>query len=549
MRVSLIHGLSGPGTCPQVHSGHRRLKGKTMRTSQHRRRFPFYLDTRAILATSAFSIVLLLATTGPLIGAPVVVDISQSSQAPAQSYQRKLWRDSRYYFWTFYFDGTNTYYERSDDTTGATWVGTRQLFFAGSVQPSAWLDADSVYVAFSSGGDILVRRGVIAGGSITWSSPSIALDGNAGISYTLATICEDENGFLWVAARAQSLTGYYACATRSVRPRNETSWQASQMISPISSSSSLYVLVVPLTKGDVYAVWNVQGSIRGKRYADGTGWEAAATSIATGFSGNQQKLFSGVGDRDGRLHLLYVAQSGRVGYRRYDGSSWGNEQILNNRTDSACPTISINPSNLRTYALWVEYNSRRIQRKSAVLPAVSGDWRTEAANLGTYARSFLTSCYSSMSRVCWLFAEGGGAPYTLMFDGIAVARISVLVSNSAFVFGTQPVNSWLPARISLVTNDGTWPENIYGKLSGFVSGAFAWAIAASNGPDRCRAQWSTVSDAGPWNNIAPYDSEFLITSNLQTTNSITLYFRIQTPTSTSSYNEYASNFTVRAQDY
>jgi len=138
----------------------------------------------------------------------------------------------------------------------------------------------------------------------------------------------------------------------------------------------------------------------------------------------------------------------------------------------------------------------------------------------------------------------------VIFDGIAVARISVVVSKSAFSFGVQPLSTWLSAQITLVANDGTWPENIYGKLSRFVSGAFAWTISgASNGPDRCRAQWSTASSAGPWNDIATYDSEFLITGNLEVANSLTLYFRIQTPTSTSSYNEYASNLTVRAEDY
>ena len=519
-----------------------------MRISPSQRKSRSYFDMRLSLTALAF-LVILLTSARPLIGAPAVVDASQSSQASAQSYQRKLFRGSSYYFWTFYFDGTNTYYERSDDSTGTSWTGTRQLFFAGSVQPSVWLDADTVYAAFSTAGDILVRRGVIGGGAIAWSSPSTALAGNASVSYDFATICQDDNGFLWVAARAQSPAGYYACATRSARSRDATSWEIPQAVSPISSSSLLYALVIPLREGDIYAVWNVQGSIRGKRYVNGTGWEATATDIATGFSGDQEKLCSAVSDRDGRVHLLYVAQSGRVCYKRYDGASWGNEQILNNATDSTCPTISINPSNLRTYALWIEYKNRYIEQRSAILPSISGDWRTEPGTTGNSTKSFLTSCYSSSSRICGIYAQKSGSNYDVIFDGIAVARISVLVSKSAFAFGPRPLNTWLPAETTLITNDGNWSENIYGKLSAFMSGAFAWAIAAANGPDRCRAQWSVMSDAGPWNNIVPYDWDFLITSNLQPGNSVALYFRIQTPTSTSSYNEYASNLTVRAEDY
>ena len=524
-----------------------------MRASQYRRRldfcrdFRFYTGMRTTLATFALSILLFFLGATSLIGAPVVVDVSQSSGASAQSYQRKLIRDNHSYFWAFYFDGTDTRYKRSDDTTGASWTGASQLFFAGNVQPSIWQDEDTVYVAFSDAGDILVRRGVIQNGTITWSSPSTALDGGGMVSYALATMCEDENGFLWVAARTQFFIWYYASATRSTRPLDETSWQGAQTISAVGSSSSLYVLVVPLTRGDIYSVWNIQGTIAGKRYVAGTGWESTVTAIATGYSGDQQRLLSGVGDRDGRIHLLYVAQSGRPCYKRYGGSSWENEQILSNAAAS-CPTISINPSNLRTYALWME--GRMVQCRSAVLPTVAGNWRSESATPGNSRKSFLTSCYSSTSRICWLFNQGGAAPYTLMFDGIAVARISVLVSKSAFAFGAQQLNAWLTAETTLITNDGTWPEKAYGKLSGFMSSTFTWTIsAASNGPDRCRAQWSTVSSAGPWNNITAYGTEFLITSNLGVANSITLYFRIQTPTSTSSYNEYASTLSVRAEDY
>jgi hypothetical protein len=123
----------------------------------------------------------------------------------------------------------------------------------------------------------------------------------------------------------------------------------------------------------------------------------------------------------------------------------------------------------------------------------------------------------------------------------------VLVSNASFAFGVRPLDTWLAAQSTLITNDGTAVENVYGSVSQFVSGGFAWGIsAASNGPDVCRAQWSTVSAAGPWNDVAAYGTEFLITTALTPGAGVTFYFRIQTPTSTSSYMQYACGLTVRA---
>ena len=85
---------------------------------------------RIALWASLVSVTLLLAGTTPLMGAPVFLANSQAGDATSFSYQRSVFRDGSDYFWAFYFDGTNTYYERSDDTTGASWTGTPALLAA-----------------------------------------------------------------------------------------------------------------------------------------------------------------------------------------------------------------------------------------------------------------------------------------------------------------------------------------------------------------------------------------------------------------------------------
>jgi hypothetical protein len=126
--------------------------------------------------------------------------------------------------------------------------------------------------------------------------------------------------------------------------------------------------------------------------------------------------------------------------------------------------------------------------------------------------------------------------------------LSVLASNSVFAFGTQPLNTWLTPQSSLITNDGTEAETIVAKISTFTAGASTWALsAAGNGADQVRAQWSTTSSSGPWNDISAYVTDFTVASGLAAGSNVTLYFRIQSPTSTASLAQYASTLTVTAQ--
>lgn len=488
--------------------------------------------------------VLFALACGTALAAPSTITSSRSDQALALLYQRNVFRDSEGYFWLFYFDGTDTYYMCSDDTSGTRWTSPPVLFNPGEVQTSVWVDANTVYVAFASNDDVLVRQGTISGGTVSWSPAYIAMDGNAAVRYSAATVCKDTDGYLWVSARSRTGATYSGCTARSAGPDDASSWLAPEYITPASSSADLYVLILPLANGDMYAVWSRNGLIEGKRYVAGSGWESATTSIANGFSGDTQMLFSAVTDSAGNVHLVYISDATDIRYARYDGSAWGAMHVLDG-AGSSCPAISINPFTQRVYATWLL--DRRQSCVSAVLPSSPGDWTTEYATPGKGRKFSLTSCYHSSASANWVMLQGPKAPYTIAIDGFGVGILSVLVSNPAFVFGTRPLDTWLAAESTLVTNDGTMTENVYARISPFVSGLYSWGVSpVSNGPDVCRAQWSTVSGAGPWNDVAAYDSEFLLATGLTPGASITFYFRIQTPTATSSYEQYATGITVRA---
>jgi hypothetical protein len=128
--------------------------------------------------------------------------------------------------------------------------------------------------------------------------------------------------------------------------------------------------------------------------------------------------------------------------------------------------------------------------------------------------------------------------------------ISVWVSDSTFTFGTNPLDTWMTPQTSVITNDGTVAENFAGRITQFTDGANTWGISPSaNGNNIIRAQWSTTSQTGPWTDISAYDTDFTIATNVAVNGTINFWFRIQTPTSTSSYNQYSSTLTVTAQKY
>jgi hypothetical protein len=130
------------------------------------------------------------------------------------------------------------------------------------------------------------------------------------------------------------------------------------------------------------------------------------------------------------------------------------------------------------------------------------------------------------------------------------AEISVLVSDATFAFGVSTLDTWLTPQLSILINDGAVAENLVGQISQFTDGSNLWELSSSvNGADSIRAQWSTESDSGWWNDISAYDTDFTIVTNVAASDSVIFWFRIQTPLSTSSYNEHSSTLTVTALQY
>jgi hypothetical protein len=500
---------------------------------------------KIFLSLVSLWIIMIISTT-QLEAAPSTIHTSSSNAATGISPYRHVFRDNGGYYWAFYYDGTNLVYERSDDTTGASWTGTRTNVVASTNRVSTWVDANIVYLTYYSNNDMKVKRGVISAGSISWSSEYVALDGtNANNAYTIASICKDSNGYLWVAGRYFNGSNYRAVAARSTNVDDVSTWGSPTTISSTTTSLRLYPVVVPLSSGDVYVIWYRSNVFEGRKYVTGTGWEGSVTFIANGRTNDSQSLHSAVVDASFNIHLAYIDASGNLQYQKYNGSSWGTLIQIDAATCKT-PTVSINSVNNKLYVLWTKGN--QIYCKSALNPTSSSDWVSETIFTETTAKYSLTSNYSSATKICWIYTQGTGSPYNVNFDYLSIPLLSVSVSNSTFAFGTNPLNTWMTPQTSVITNDGTVAENFVGRISQFSDGANTWGISSTNNGDNIiRAQWSTTSATGPWTDISAYNTDFTIATNVAVNGSVNFWFRIQTPTSTSSYNQYSSTLTVTAQ--
>src|SRR5437899_2381083 len=267
------------------------------------------------------------------------------------NYQRKIFYDGTYY-WAFYGDGTNTVYTYSPDTY--TWENTVINAFTttGLDFVSVWYydsgTTKTVYaVADSTTGHtyVNVRKGTISGTTITWGTEATVTVSATSFANKPAFITRDSNGYLWIASKSQPTSGNFNVAVvKSTNPDDVSAWGSLATIADTSSTTgSVYATILPLSGGNMYAVWYQDGSINGKKYTGSWGSQESVTTTAN-------KVPSGVVDSSDNVHILYMDASG-VEYAKRT-SSWGAPTNLDSAAGSTSPTITIDTSTQNLYAYW-----------------------------------------------------------------------------------------------------------------------------------------------------------------------------------------------------
>ena len=255
-------------------------------------------------------------------------------------------------------------------------------------------------------------------------------------------------------------------AIQSTNPNDITAWGTAEVLDSAIAEYDAYGVISGIGSGDAYAVWINGTDIQGKKYTSGSGWDASATSIATGVTGLPYNM-TVVSDDSGYMHLVYIDSSNNVIYRKYT-TSWQTPVTLDSNTGNAYPSISIDASTGDLYAFWILSN--HIYFKLGVSPHGSTDWDTDATDWqDTGINRWLTMSYKATSNqppepptslYCHEFDASSGDTNPVNV-GSRVPIFSGLYNDaSSMVFGV-----WTEGDVSLYKVN-------YGRFGGDVATAY-----------------------------------------------------------------------------
>jgi len=364
------------------------------------------------------------------------IDTSTDSTPGSYNHQRKVFHDGTY-FWAFYFDGSNAVYTYSGDAV--TWENAvSQAFTTSAVDnPSVWYhDTGSTKIVYAVGdtstndATINVRRGTISGTTITWGTEGSVTLSTFSVPSKVAFVTRDTSGYVWVVSNARaSGTTYQVVAARSTSTDDVSTWNAgTNLLTSAITVNQIYPTIVPLTSGDMYALWYADGAIDGKKYtASGSSW-GSLENIATTTTGVSTKIPSAVSDGSGNIDLAYVNSTGAVLHKQRT-SSWGSATTVDSATGNTSPTITRDTATGDLYVFYVQSTYQIKGRK------YSGSWSDlSGIDTSTFTKTYVTSLYSVSAawKVGWLWGQGGTSPYEVKIARIPeFAEIAIPITIAA----------------------------------------------------------------------------------------------------------------------
>ena len=362
--------------------------------------------------------------SGSDVSALVTVQTSTNALATAYSQQRKCLRDANNYYWACYYDDTNTVIERSDDTTGATWLQASTTIIAGSGLVSLWYDdATTVWASYYSAFCIRVKKGTLSGNppSIAFGAASIALMGTGTAdTYVRPYVSLDSSGYVWVAS--SYLGASNARSIKAVRStnigNNPAAWGSVTTLSGTANNARVAVDILPLATQDMYAIWRLGSVYEGEAYTGGA-WSGVTDSIATS-TATAERCFASLSDSSGKCHMVYVDNNGRLQYNQRT-SSWQGAVQIDATTTCYYATITQNPTNgelgvfyVITTAVWYSVSERGVTWTAPVALA-SGLTTPTYTNVAYHTRGDVAF---------YIFTTGSASPWTVngLFQTIAEAK-------------------------------------------------------------------------------------------------------------------------------
>ncbi|MGQ9514694.1 MAG: hypothetical protein ACUVTL_06565, partial [Thermoproteota archaeon] len=415
------------------------------------------------------------------------IGTSTTNRAVSDPYQRKIFYANNR-FWVFYSDGANMVFRTSID--GSTWSSatTVRACYDGE-KFSIWFDGTYFHYAYcpeTSGAAIYYRRGQPNGGTIIWSTETIAVAGTSGTTYYAPSIAVDSNGYPWIGYR-------FVKGTSPKRPyvtkssKNDGSWMT-QYGFPYDLSgwdaAAWVVAPIPLSSGNMFVIYTSFGHyIRGKRWTGSWGREVRTVN---GISSN---YFSAVAEGDD-VHLAFLSNT-TILYTKYSYStnSWGTEvKIKSSVTKTSAPILSYDPYSGYVFCFWLASNHIYYRKSFSgfwISPTI--DWITESDGITDNDR--LTGFYKASNEyVSLVYLTKTSKPYNVRFVSLSTPKIEktfilVVENRGGAPSGTKYFASLSNGRF-LKDIELTDPEGYgtyTGSIGGIQAGEYDWKVYYSFG--------------------------------------------------------------------
>jgi len=242
-------------------------------------------------------------------------------------HQRKSFYAGGYYF-TFCSsveDDNDFVYLSSHDKTTWTKPATGNPVKSGVIDSEGvdvYFDGTYVYVvyAFKSNwfeNDIIIKKGTISNGTITWGSEYTVYDGVGSSEWvTIPSMTQTSDGYFWVVYSRKISAVWSIFCSKSSNPNDITSWASPVTIVAASNPSQ----VLPLTSSKVIVIRPKSNGIDAYGF-DGTTVDSVeqVTTQSIRLVGGVRR-FCGVRTVDGKIHVVYIDTGGDMGYSVRNGT-------------------------------------------------------------------------------------------------------------------------------------------------------------------------------------------------------------------------------------
>jgi len=140
------------------------------------------------------------------------------------------------------------------------------------------------------------------------------------------------------------------------------------------------------------------------------------------------------------------------------------------------------------------------------------------------------------SATCNSFTTNAGISISLSTDGsVSFGGLGLEAISDTTAGGINDVET--------VSVD-SGPADLNIKSTVFAEGANTWTLDTTNGSNQ--VQWEFSPDGSSWTTFAIADTEYSLATNVSQGNTQDVYFRINMPIDTTSYNQYSSTVTIVA---